>query len=133
MDALKSQICTREEFVQTYGKPGLGEKQAAILDKHGIFPLTYRNPKLARLNVLGLYVYFSGGLRVSTKNSYSATISKGRAQQHDISDKIESELGLTLKKRISKKEKNDDLKKRYDLNFGQNGGPYARLLSLMGF
>lgn len=136
-EILKAKICTREEFVETYGKKGVGEKKAAVLDKYGIFPVSYRNPRLARLNVLGLYVYFSGGLRTTSRNTYSATISRGRAQQHDISNIIESELGLTLRKRIPKKEKKekkiDDLKNKYDLDFSQNGGPYARLLSLMGF
>lgn len=133
-EILKMNICTRQEFVDTYGKLGVGEKRAAVLDEYGIFPVSYRNPILSRLNVLGLYVYFSGSLRTYAGNKYTGTISKGRTQQHDIDSIIESELGLKLRKRIPKKEKKtDNLEKRYDIDFGTNGGSYARLLSLMGF
>ncbi len=118
---LNDEICTREQFLESYHRQGNGERATAILDKSDIFPLTYSNPKFAHLNVLGLYVYLSGALTKADRNRYDAMISGGRKHQRDITDLMESELGMTFRKSEN------------DWEFAENGAVYARLLSLMGF
>ncbi len=118
---LNEEICTREQFVESYKRHGNGERAAAILDNKDIFPLTYSNPKCAHLNVLGLYVYLSGALTKADRNRYDAMISGGRKHQRDITDLMESELGMTFRRSEN------------DWEFAENGAPYARLLSLRGF
>jgi hypothetical protein len=120
IDFLGREICSRQLFLESYSDKARAEKLLVRLDRRGVFPLTYQNPKLAFLNVLGLYTYFSGALTQS-KSTFDAMISGGREQQRDLSVIMASELGLTLREN------------RRSFEFGENGGTYARLLSLMGF
>ncbi len=121
INLLEDEICTRQQFIDSYQMKGQAQSFAAMLDRHEIFPLTFRNPKLTFLNTLGLHVYFSGALTKYKGSQYDASICGGRKQQRDLSETVESELGMKLRRR------------RNDLEFGENGGTYARLLSLMGF
>jgi hypothetical protein len=122
MGILANEICTREEFVASYKSEKLGERVASVLDKYNIFPLTCKNPKLVFVNILGLAVYFSGALTADKRNRYDAMISNTKAQQRDLSSLMEAELGLRMRER-----------RESTFDFGENGGAYARLLSLMGF
>ena len=120
VDILGREICTGERFLDSYSDKVRASKMLEKLEKHNVFPLTYQNPKLVYLNILGLYAYFSGTLTQSGP-TFDAMISGGREQQRDLSEVMLSELGLTLRKH------------KGSFEFGENGGTYARLLSLMGF
>jgi len=120
MDVLDREICSRERFLDSYKNKSQAVKLLGKLERKDIFPLTYQNPKLAFLNVLGLHAYFSGTLTHSGP-TYDAMISGGREQQRDLRAIMDAELGLKFR------ESNGSFE------FGKNGGTYARLLSLMGF
>ncbi len=121
VDLRLDEICTREDFLGTYPRQKYyAEKAAAFLDGHGIFPLTYTNPKLVYLNLLGLYVYYSGSLTVAGARA-NAYLAGGRDHQHDLTDVWREHLGLTF------------IDGGAALTFGENGATYTRLLSVMGF
>ena len=128
VDILGREICTKEDFIRSFRSQRKGEKTASLLDEHDIFPLTYGNPKLACLNTLGLYVYFSGALTLNGKNQFDASVAGGRPHQRDLSSLTESELGLKLQPREKKMKSGEN---SYCWYFGENAGPYARLLSFM--
>ena len=132
-------LLTREQFVESYERPGAGESGVEVLDEHSIFPdgrLTYHNKKFHFVNLLGLYTHFSGTLRVgyiTETGSYSAFQGGigsflqckdpgDRARKiRDLREQWTEELGLKFRAQ------------KDGTSFGKHGGTYGRLLHLIGF
>jgi len=116
------EICTRQDFLDTYKRKHPAKQALQFLEDHSIFPLTLRNPKLTYLNLLGSYIYFSGNLR-KDKNAFRVQISI--PEKPILRDICEEELGLEL------------ISEHTALNtpvtrFTTNGSLYARLLYVSG-
>ena len=125
LDVRLEEIATREHFLATYKDTPKAEKCAQILDNAQVFPLTASSPAMVYLNILGTYVYLSGNLSINTKRDtrdtfqYSAGIARNGLNVPI--EEIEEGLGLKLNPA------------KHVLYLGENGAPYARVLSVMGF
>jgi hypothetical protein len=124
---LGAEIVRKDDFIYSYDSEIKAGQALRVLDDHQVFPLTYMNPKLIVLNILGLNTYFTGSLKKAGK-TYAASIT-GRHAGKDIEALADSSLGLKLDRRADvRTEHSQD-----SLYFSTNGAYYARLLSLMGW
>ncbi len=121
IDIRNIKLSTPENFSALYNYSWAAERGINFLNKCNIYPLNYQNENLPLLNLLGLYVYFSGSLHVINNGGAGGAINGGREPLHIPKEKIEKGLGLKLEPNV----------KGYV--FGENGSYYARLLSNMGF
>ncbi|MBI4143949.1 hypothetical protein HY486_01750 [Candidatus Woesearchaeota archaeon] len=120
LDITLEEIVTRKEIFETYERQEYGQKALEILESHRIFPLTYGNPKLKYVNLLGLYIYFTGTMHV-TPSPTIAHINADWEENLLLLNAWKKELGLEFTKQNGY------------ISLGKNGAQYARLLATMGF
>src|SRR3989344_7844235 len=119
---LLEQLVSRNDVMTTWRSESAAEKGIVVLDQHGIFPLTYSNPQMSYVNLLGLYVYLSGTLNIRESSSYTTVITRKKKQFHGLDDVFKEKLGLTLNTRSDG-----------SMYLSDNGASYARLLHTLGF
>jgi len=121
-----TKVCTIDDVMETFklttGRSrSRATKAANFLEEEKIFPLTYGNPKLAPLNVLGLLVYLTGNLR-NTEQSYRAAISCKGNHARSVFPSLEDALNISL----PPVENDSHI-------IGRNGSLYGRLLFATGY
>ncbi len=127
-------LLTRDQFMESYARSNYAREGARVMDNHVFVagaPLTYRSRALPFITLLGLYTHYSGNLSVASLRAegkpcgFSASIIL-RKRGEDLRDVWKERLGLEMMPTAARKES-------AAYGYGVNGGPYARLLHLLGY
>jgi|FLOH01.1.fsa_nt_gi hypothetical protein len=120
MNVLSQEIVTMDQILETYQRVGRGKLSLEPVILRNVFPITLEKETTRLLNLLGLYVQFSGA-NSKTPKTFSSSIAKSDLSP-DLIGKFEDDLGLKL-----------GLMSDNAYHFLSNGQIYARIIWQMGY
>ena len=116
----KLEVVTRDQVERAWQDSETANAKMAIFDDHGVFPLTYGNPQLLYINVLGMLNYFSGSNQAPQRGPM-VTFHGKRYIPERLIPPFEDKLGISFKRH------------KTDLRLTKESCEYARLFKEMGF